>query len=1243
MNNKITNSELNRLISPEIHNDDFYTAILQITSQEEIKTILEIGSSSGEGSTQAFFTGIRQNLHKPILFCMEVSKVRFNELNNKYKNEDFVKVYNTSSVPIESFADKQEVIDFYNTTNNNLKLYPLERILDWLKQDIDYVQELGYSGNGINRIKQENGIDYFDLVLIDGSEFTGTAELNEIYGAKYILLDDINTFKNYNNFYKLLKDKNYILIECNHKVRNGYAVFKHRSIAPVSYETLHNAVASVEGFMIPGQEEYLFNKVKSLPEDAVIVEIGSFKGRSTVAMGYACIGTNRKIYAIDTWDGNDSDFAERQFFEIWQQNIEANGIEEYVIPIRGYSHEILAQWQNLTNGKSIDFIFIDGSHQYLDVLKDFEMSFPLVKDGGWMAFHDVIETWPGSERAWHKTAKYFLANHEYSSSLACGQKILSATNSSSVTIPIHFFTIVLNGQPFIRYHIDVFKQLPFKWHWHIVEGVADLKHDTSWSVKLGGYISDEIHKNGLSCDGTTEYINELLALYPENITVYRKPEGVFWDGKKEMVNAPLTNIQEECLLWQVDVDELWTLEQICTSREIFINNPDKTAAFYWCWYFVGEKLIISTRNCYAQNPQQEWLRTWRFKPGYIWAAHEPPILVEPLADGQYRSVASTNPFLHQETEAHGLIFQHFAYVTEEQLSFKEKYYGYKNAVVRWKELQKNNRFPVFLREYFPWVTDETQVDISHQQGIVQIAQKFNENWRFLRSEELEEQIAKIYKTSPIIVVDGVFFQLYQTGIARVWKSLLEEWANSAFGKHIVVLDRASTAPKIPGIRYRNVGNYDYNNTEADKQILQQICNEEGSDLFISSYYTTPITTPSIFMAHDMIPELFNWNLNHPMWREKHYGIRHAAAYIAVSQNTAKDLVKCFPDIPVESITIAKNGVDHRIFKPCSQERITSFKNKYGINKPYFLLVGVGNGYKNSLLFFQAFSELTSSYGFDIVCTGSGGVLAPECRKYTSGSAVYMLQLSDEELAIAYSGAVALVYPSKYEGFGMPIAEAMACGCPVITCPNASIPEVAGEAAIYIKDDDIDGLANALCEVQKPTARQSLITAGLAQAQNFSWTKMADIVSSALIDATLLPLNLKEINLIIFPDWSVSEESISEELAQVIRTLATHTDSHKTTLLIDTTDISGEDAELFLSSVTMNLLMEEDLDLTDSLEISLVLNLADIQWKTLLPRIRGRIILQNENQQALIPVKADTLASYPLITFSQEQDKEFFFA
>ncbi|MDM9379952.1 glycosyltransferase [Chlorogloeopsis sp. ULAP01] len=502
-------------------------------------------------------------------------------------------------------------------------------------------------------------------------------------------------------------------------------------------------------------------------------------------------------------------------------------------------------------------------------------------------------------------------------------------------------------------------------------------------------------------------------------------------------------------------------------------------------------------------------------------------------------------------------------------------------------------------------------------------------------------VKKHYSLHPKIVVDGVFFQLYQTGIARVWKSLLEEWANNSFGKHIIVLDRAGTAPKIPGIRYRTILAYDYANTDADREMLQQVCDEEDADLFISSYYTTPTTTPSVFMAYDMIPEVMGWDMNNPMWQEKHQAIQHASAYITISENTARDLAKFFTDIPLESVTVAYCGVK-RTFSPAKPEEINTFKTKYGISKPYFILVGLGSGYKNSILFFQAFSQLATSYGFDIICTGSGGVLAPELRTYTSGSTIHMLQLDDEELTTAYSGAVALVYPSKYEGFGLPVLEAMACGCPVITCHNASIPEVVGEAAIYVKDDNVQELANALCEMQKPSIRNTLITAGLEQAKKFSWSKMADAVSTVLINTTLAPLNLKEINLIIFPDWSQPEESLSLELERVWINLAAHPDSKHITLLIETSNCDENYAEMLLSAISMNLLMQEDLDVSEGLEISLVGQLGDIQWQALLPKIKARIILEQENKQAVALTKAETLPSYNLENFCDTPSGQFFF-
>ena len=301
------------------------------------------------------------------------------------------------------------------------------------------------------------------------------------------------------------------------------------------------------------------------------------------------------------------------------------------------------------------------------------------------------------------------------------------------TLPIHFFTIVLNGEPFIRYHERMLSQLPISWHWHIMEGVAALKHDTAWSVAMGGHITDDIHRRGRSKDGTSEYLDDLALRFPNNITLYRKPPDEFWDGKREMVNAPLGQIKNDCILWQLDSDEIWTAGQILAVHQMFMHNPDRTAAWFWCWYFVGPEKVISTRHGYAQNPRQEWLRTWRFRPNDYWAAHEPPILLRNL-EGHSESidVAKIAPFTHDEMEAVGAVFQHFAYATEAQLSFKEDYYGYKNALTQWRKLQRKAGSG-FLSDYFAWVHDNTMFDDAKTFQIDPIV-KFNkiaQQWSFV--------------------------------------------------------------------------------------------------------------------------------------------------------------------------------------------------------------------------------------------------------------------------------------------------------------------------------------------------------------------------------------------------------------------------------------------------------------------------------------------------------------------------------
>ncbi len=221
-------SELDFIIPPEIKNDDFYFAIYRIAKNEPVKTILEIGSSSGEGSTEAFVRGIFENPEKPSLFCMELSAPRFQALQNRYRDNSQVVCYNVSSIPLELFPSETDVLDFMRTKRSNLSGLPEDLIIGWLRQDIEYVTSAKVPTNGIEMIKNDRGLECFDVVLIDGSEFTGFQELNLVYGAKFILLDDICCFKNYYSFQKLSADSSYELIEKNESLRNGYAIFKKR-------------------------------------------------------------------------------------------------------------------------------------------------------------------------------------------------------------------------------------------------------------------------------------------------------------------------------------------------------------------------------------------------------------------------------------------------------------------------------------------------------------------------------------------------------------------------------------------------------------------------------------------------------------------------------------------------------------------------------------------------------------------------------------------------------------------------------------------------------------------------------------------------------------------------------------------------------------------------------------------------------------------------------------------------------
>jgi hypothetical protein len=194
-------------------------------------------------------------------------------------------------------------------------------------------------------------------------------------------------------------------------------VYQHISPTGRQFAKVWPDIDSIEGLLVPSQERWLSNRARSLPDGAIVVEIGCYKGRSTACLAYGCQDTNKRIYAIDTFTGNESDFrgpGRDDFFGEWQRNI-VKRFGTYVTPVIGDSKVIGKEWTI-----PINFLFIDGSHVYEDALADFDNFYPHVVRGGQIAIHDV-GSHSGPTKVWEER-RHLLQKTGRCSTLAFGTK-----------------------------------------------------------------------------------------------------------------------------------------------------------------------------------------------------------------------------------------------------------------------------------------------------------------------------------------------------------------------------------------------------------------------------------------------------------------------------------------------------------------------------------------------------------------------------------------------------------------------------------------------------------------------------------------------------------------------------------------------------------------------------------------------------------------------------------------------------
>jgi alpha-1,3-rhamnosyl/mannosyltransferase len=264
----------------------------------------------------------------------------------------------------------------------------------------------------------------------------------------------------------------------------------------------------------------------------------------------------------------------------------------------------------------------------------------------------------------------------------------------------------------------------------------------------------------------------------------------------------------------------------------------------------------------------------------------------------------------------------------------------------------------------------------------------------------------------------------------------------------------------------------------------------------------PLVTdrPVVLTVHDLairhLPEAFpalNRRLGWHVWARL---ARRANHFIAISHATRGELIEQLGLAP-EKVSVVHHGVGGP-FRAVDAIEVERVRDAYSLPREYFIAVGTIEPRKNLARTLQAFRLMRGNGGdAHLAVVGAAGWgednLVQQLATGGFGPSVHYLgRIPDAHLAALYGGAVGLVYPSLYEGFGLPVLEAMACGCPVVTSARGGLPEAAGAAAVLVDPLSVDEIADALrALLMQPSQTRELARRGQQHAASFTWQRTAE--------------------------------------------------------------------------------------------------------------------------------------------------------
>ncbi|WP_298815698.1 glycosyltransferase family 1 protein [Chloroflexus sp.] len=281
-------------------------------------------------------------------------------------------------------------------------------------------------------------------------------------------------------------------------------------------------------------------------------------------------------------------------------------------------------------------------------------------------------------------------------------------------------------------------------------------------------------------------------------------------------------------------------------------------------------------------------------------------------------------------------------------------------------------------------------------------------------------------------------------------------------------------------------------------------------LFVPAHVVPLLHPPTVVTIHDVgyrvFPEAHTARRRLELELTTRWSLRAARHVLAISHATRRDLVQWYGADP-NRITVTHLGLSATFVSPVDPARIAVVRARYGLTqRPYLLYIGTVQPRKNLGRVIEALAHaIAAGYDLDLVIAGKRGWLSEPIERRSGELGIdhrvrFIGYVAEEDLPALLSGALAFIFPSLYEGFGMPVLEAMACGTPVITSAISSLPEVAGDAALLVDPRDTHAIAAAIMRLSDdPNLRAELRARGLARARQFTWEACAQRTLEVLLD------------------------------------------------------------------------------------------------------------------------------------------------